>query len=734
MDTWYWMMEYGKVFFGYLFFLFLWPSVVFGGHLKEKSKTYRFSFCVTVPIVIASTVVLMLGLFHILHPLVIVVLFYGLFFITLIKGVIRHSFSFQMKRIVKEIKWKIREFSEGYIGEYAVLIVLLIFGMIYFSYGAFQIHSYGFGDLYTHHEWIYGLQEGKIFSGGVYPEAMHCFIYCLNTLFGIRVYSSLMFLQGIHVAVFLLAGYLLMREIFHWRYTPLLALTLFLTLDVVSADLVYSMFRLQITLPLEFGLHTQFLCVLFLLRYLKNDHRIIRKESFSRYYWDENLFLFLMSLAASISIHFYTVIMAFVLCGPFAVFLFKKLFSKEHFIPLAASVLCACVIAGLPMAGAMVSGTSFNESINWAVGAMNGEETRTLEEKTSLDGYLKRGKPIIAASFEMAKGVYTEGYKELYGVRGAGMILLVTGAGIILCILSRKKLPDWMREICSGYPPLILFTFLFVFLYAAPRLGLPEIISDSRFCSVGHMMIMALMMIPADIVFSVLTRFFGAVILKAASFLTVAGIYVLTILTGHFHGYLFFELSRYNAAVEAANLIAEKFPEKSYVIVSPTDELYPTIEDGWHEELLTFISNINNEEYTFASEHAFFFIEKKPLQYAQAYFFEGPPWLAQMKYKDIYWDKYSNKYPDTGAAQAPGINASEISEEEAQKNLVIYENSWFSYTRLPARTILEAKAYDWCRKYAELHPENTEVYYEDDAFICFYFRNIDSSQYSLRVE
>lgn len=730
MDTWYWILEYGKVFCGYMFFMFLWPSVVFCDHLKGKNRTYHFSFCVTSQVVIASTVVLMPGLFHILHPQAIVVLFYGIFFFMLFRSVRRRPFSYPAKGTVKEIWWRLRE---G-IREYGLLAILLVFGMIYFSYGAFQIHSYGFGDLYTHHEWIYGLKEGKIFSGGVYPEAMHCFIYCLEVLFGIRVYSSLMFLQGIHVAVFLLAGYLLMREIFCWKYTPLLALALFLTLDVVSADLVYSMFRLQITLPLEFGLHTQFLCALYLVRYLKNRHRVVRKGKLSRYYWDENLFLFFMSLTAAVSIHFYTVIMAFVLCGSFAVFLLKRVFSKERFLPLAASVFCACIIAGAPMAGAMASGTPFNASINWAVGAMNGQETRALEDKTSSDGILKKKKPVFAAALEMAGGIYTEGYAELYGAFGGGMILLVTAAGIVFCLSPGKKMPDWMREICSGYPPLLLFTVLFVFLYAAPRLGFLEIISDSRFCSVGHMMLMALLMLPADVGFSVLIRFYRVRLPKAVSSLSVAGIYILTVLTGHFHGYLFYELSRYNAAVEVTNRIAEEFPEKSYVIISPTDELYPVIEDGWHEELLTFVTNIGTEGYQFAPEHAFFYIEKRPLQYAQAYFFDGPSWLARAKYKDIYWDKYSRKYPDTGASQAPEINASKISEEEARKNLLVDDNPWLSYKRLPERTILESKAYEWCRKFAELHPDHTEIYYEDEEFVCYYFRQIDGSQYNLKVE
>lgn len=47
--------------------------------------------------------------------------------------------------------------------EYSILMVLIIFGVMYFSYGAFQCHSYGWGDMYVHHAWIYGLKEGNIF-------------------------------------------------------------------------------------------------------------------------------------------------------------------------------------------------------------------------------------------------------------------------------------------------------------------------------------------------------------------------------------------------------------------------------------------------------------------------------------------------------------------------------------------------------------------------------------------
>ena len=79
MDAGYWVIEYGKVLFSYLFLMFLWPSVVFRGHLRTKSKTYWFSFCVTVTIVLINSIVLTLGLFHVLDQRIVFNLFYGVF-------------------------------------------------------------------------------------------------------------------------------------------------------------------------------------------------------------------------------------------------------------------------------------------------------------------------------------------------------------------------------------------------------------------------------------------------------------------------------------------------------------------------------------------------------------------------------------------------------------------------------------------------------------------------------
>ena len=168
-------------------------------------------------------------------------------------------------------------------------------------------------------------------------EAMHCFIYAMRVLFGVKIYSSQLFLAGIHVAVFLVSAYLLLKELFAWNGTAVLALALFLTVDLLCIDEIFSMSRLQWTLPQEFGLYTQFLCALFLLRCLKtdfSDRSGSRRERIRKFLTDENLLLFLLSLSASLAIHFYVTMMAFFLCVVIAACRLPSLFQKRRFVCL----------------------------------------------------------------------------------------------------------------------------------------------------------------------------------------------------------------------------------------------------------------------------------------------------------------------------------------------------------------------------------------------------------------
>ena len=71
----YWAMEYGKVLIAYIALMYIWPSVVFRKYLAAKSRTYRFAFCSTVQVMLVNTVVLLLGLIHLLNRWTMILVF-----------------------------------------------------------------------------------------------------------------------------------------------------------------------------------------------------------------------------------------------------------------------------------------------------------------------------------------------------------------------------------------------------------------------------------------------------------------------------------------------------------------------------------------------------------------------------------------------------------------------------------------------------------------------------------
>ncbi len=738
MDV-YWGMEYGKVFWGYVFLMFIWPMVIFRNHLRGKSKTYGFGFCVTVQIIIINTVVLTLGLFHILNRIIVALFFYGTFLLAIWRSVsLRRGqqFSCLKQTVLRQIR---KLWSDVYLslGEYSLLLSVIIFGIIYFSYGSFQIHTYGCYDLITHHGWINRMIGGEIFPDGIYPAAMHSFIYCLYALFDIRIYNIMLYLQCIHLMVFLLSAYCLFREIFSWRYTPIFVISLFLIINVNNH---HGMYRLPVTLPMEFGLHTQFLCALFLIRYLRNAKCIFKKERTSKFFWSTDLILFIMSLAATLSTHYYVTLMAFILCASFALFSIRKVINVKYLIPLIISVFMGCAIAILPVAGALASGIPFQRSINWGVKVINSNdknstavlETETGEVKsvsgvldpTSEDWIILEKLPDTAQHIikgiikveNLIKITYKFGYQGTFKqVRGRRIFGITIGV-ILICFMGRVFSCKYINKISSLYMPVVLISFLSMLIYAAyasPELGLPVIIPNHRFCPEGFLMIFAVMMMPADILFTLSARYYKEYIMQKASYIFVVGLYIAINQLGIFHEYLYYSLNRYEAAVLVTNDIINEFVPGSYTIVSPIEEK-PQIElFGEHEEILKFLKNCNTEKYSLSTEYVFLYIEKRPIEYFQEYYFNGPSWLARSRDMEIV--------------------ATEISKEAAQEELPEYlSDNWELYINL--RTIVESKIYEWCQDFLQKHPSELNVYYEDENFVCYYFKQDVDKPYNLAGE
>ena len=791
----YWIVEFIKVLSGYIFLMYLWPSVIFRKKLSGKSLTFQFAFCSTVSILLSNTIILGLGLFHILNEGIVRWIYYGIFFLSIFKEkeLRRYIFAHIKRTLSGTQGWKLLIFRQaeslkiiivnsfqqlnkkikGRRTEYGILFVLIVFAVAYFSYGAFQCHSYGWGDMYVHHAWIYGLKEGKIFSAGIYPEAMHCFIYCMNDLFGISVYSCMMFLGEIHVSALLLAIYCFLREVMKSKYTVYLVLAAFLTIDMVCVDEIYGMSRMQYTIPQEFGLYTQFLCALYLVRFLRRNPE---EGKAKRKVWNDDLFLFMTSLAASLAIHFYVTMMAFFLCAAIAIFGIVKVFKKENFKSLVIAVLAGMIISAAPMVLAYASGIPLQGSLNWGMNVMNGTDTKegrtqqaqsiasennaetssqnesesqssesiqqesgvqssqsvTSEEKqqTETNDALeqeqtsqKKSRKTIG---EYIKMVYKYGYAQLYGDTRAKWLLgftLIAGIlSVINWIITAVRFRKLPFELYFG---ITAASVIFMILYAAPFLGLPEIIAGARLCLTEQVLLLSMMALPADEVLFAIGRRKMAYILPYLSVLGVAAIYAGINYFGVYHSYLYYELTRYNSVVNLTNRIASEYPKQRYTIISTTDEIYQVIESGWHEEILDFYYKSKLEKYYIPTEYLFFYVEKNPIQYAQYHFFAGPRWLAQKKYSQYY--KYSNAVISEGSA----IKSSKISEDVLGEPLTDMGKASDAYSNLKNRTILESELYFWCQDFKARLPYEIQVYYEDEDVVCYMIKQNPEHLYNL---
>ncbi len=758
VDTLHWLAEYFKVLSGFLLLVFVWPHIVFKKHLNGEGIIYRFCFCISVQTVLISTVVLGLGLCHILNPWSVRAVFYGIPLIVLCKRAKPTeekiaafcralSFSYtaiQLKQFFRTASGKIKrlwQIMRPHILEYLGLGVLLIYAQVFLVWGSFQTTSYGFGDQYVHHSWIYGLKEGIAFSGGIYPEAMHCLIYAIHILFDVRTYSLMLLFGSIQGIVFLISAYCLLREFFHWRYTPLFVLAAIILFNMLTWREGSGMARLQWTLPLEFGLTTQFICALYLLRYLRKKPP--DDNSPRRRIWNRDLFIFMMSLSATFAAHFYPLIMAFFMCAGIAVLYLKAIFSRERFLPLVAAVLCGGLIALAPMAAAFASGTPLEKSLNWAMGVIDGNDSeydeargRLTDDTETQDGASNTqesgltGKVGAAVAFGLR--VIRLGYAEMIGTdRGQFVMNLTVALGALwlaLRLIPRFLSPARREQIravsgtwLEGYLPLLADSVVFIVMYIAPYLGLPELVLGVRMASTERILLYAVAAIPLDLLFFSLTVWIKASVLHVSSMLCLGIISAWGCSPENYHGYLYCELTRYRSEVAVMDEIIGSFSPFTYTVVSPTDGLYHEIETGWHEELIDFVKQASGERYFLPTEHVFIFVEKRPIQYAQTYYFQGPSWLAMER-----------EIPEN-CTQAPNILASEISEEAALSALEDFSNPFSFYKEPESRTIVESKAYAWCQRFWQLYPHEMDVYYEDDDFVCYYFRQEPNSPYNLAL-
>ena len=762
MDKLYWVVEYIRVFFAYFFILYLWPSVVFKKHLKKKqSRVYKFVFCSVVQLVLINTMILGLGLIGIMRPITFNILFYGLFLFFWLKDVkIKEKYISNFKHLVsgtygpkslfsdlgkfikrksKSFKTRFCSYMKGHWAEYGMLFVLVVYGLIYFSLNAFQENSYGFGDLYTHHAWTYNLVNGKIFFDGIYPEAMHCLIAAEHCAFGISIYSALLFTGPVFSSVIIISIYIMFKELFKWKWSPLLATTLMLVVDVRCFLSAQSIARWQWTMPQEYGFPAMFFCLTYLIRFFKNG-KTYEKSKIPMFLRDDDLFLFTFSVASTIAAHFYATLMAVILCLAGACILFIRFFSKK-FVAFLIACFAGLIIAVAPMLAALAEGYQFQGSIRWAMGYfLDEDQMNTLfggDSNTQVSEEITEETPNEAPKVSLPlrdriNKIYRATYVGMHGKeRGQlflNMTLIVAGIWlavrifVFICRKAKPEFPFYGHQF-DGYIVIVLASIMFTVSFSLTSMGLPQVWEEYRVCVISQLMCLALFVVPVDVIGTFILDRFKQNVAPVVTLVLIVGIYVGAKIGGFYHGYLAIELTRYNSSVMVTNSILEEMGKgaNNFTIISSTDELYHVMGYGFHEELISFVNQSEEETYTIPTEYLFLYIEKNVIARAQYHLASGPAWLAENKYADYYRTE----------SIEPVIIKQTISKDYADLYFGKFPEVFAVYNIHWMRTVLNSKLFAWCQKFNAMYPNELHVFYEDNDILVYYLRQNPRNLYEL---
>lgn len=163
------------------------------------------------------------------------------------------------------------------------------------------------------------------------------------------------------------------------------------------------------------------------------------------------------------------------------------------------------------------------------------------------------------------------------------------------------------------------------------------------------------------------------------------------------------DLEMNEAILCTTNILKEnKGKNDTWTIVSENDELQMIELYGRHKETITFLEQMEHwnqtKEILIPTERVYFYIEKKPLNYA---------------------DEYEGKI-------------SEISEKQAKKALP--ESTGMNAYSGTNRSITMSRMYYWAQEFQKLYPNEFKVYFEDENFVCYYIEQNVYRLYNFAID
>ena len=183
------------------------------------------------------------------------------------------------------------------------------------------------------------------------------------------------------------------------------------------------------------------------------------------------------------------------------------------------------------------------------------------------------------------------------------------------------------------------------------------------------------------------------------------------------------ELDTFNANIEAMKTQASSrgYSYKSYLSAVYGSTMTTSVfESCMKDQLLAY-------KYTGAYADSLTFTDEE----IQAYYEENKNTYDLV---DAEYVMVDGSAPSTTDADGNTVEATD--EEKAAAMAAAKETAeeiMAAYRDGESRTILESKLYDWCQRFDRLYPYEMSVYYEDDDFVCYHFRQNTNSPYELAI-
>lgn len=618
------------------------------------------------------------------------------------------------------------------------MFVLGIIVALMWIYGRQIILTYGYraSDIPVHMEWINEMSRGNLFSDGVYPFGFHCIVYYLHVFFRIDTYVILCQFFLVEVIYAHLVGLAVLKALCRSKYLPYAGILLYILGDFWAKQ-TYS--RYYSSLPQEFGMIFVFPVIYFLIRFFQ-----IKKEDLKEKETIYQLSCFAMAFALTLTIHFYGTMIAGIACVGIAFGFFFRFFRKEYFGRIMVTGVISIFLAVLPMGIAFATGTPLQGSLGWGMSVIQGnngtqvslEDDSTYEpipsdeshkssfdeeEREKIEEIIERYEQGEEAPTDIASedtvSTGTKQEKKSIKDRLDSLLAIALGRvkefilpmesenmgyftllciaalfplGMLHCIFRRREYGGMILSTC-------MYMLFIMVLLCSGELGLPTLMDPAR-CSIYFAYL--LWSVPILVVDSLLYFVMPLNVLQiprnGISLLLTGAILVGAFQDGEIKQVEFSSDYVKNEAIICLDNIIYENEDEKWTIVSANDELQMGLDHGWHYEIHSFLHGMeyltSNTKIEIPTEKVYIFIEKIPVNYAVAYANSG---------QSISRKGASQELPNSaGLGNYAG------------------ENRWIEMSRM----------YYWAEAFQKMYPNEMQVYYETDEFICY---KIEQNMYRL---